>query len=83
MFSQLNEWNAIFLIVHLYVKQLFGVPKIELRPLSLCCITLTCIDRKSSVLFIFNAKTVRYRFENSRSWVINECNATGNPPELR
>lgn len=75
MFSQLNEWNAIFLIVHLYVKQLFGVPKIELRPLSL----LTCIDRKSSVLFIYNAKTVRYRFENSRSWVINECNATGNP----
>lgn len=75
MFSQLNEWNAIFLIVHLYVKQLFGVPKIELRPLSLCCITLTCIDRKSSVLFIYN----RYRFENSRSWVINECNATGNP----
>lgn len=60
MFSELNEWNVIFLIVHLYVKQLLGVSKIELRPLSLCTVALPLPVSIGKVLYFLFTMLKRY-----------------------
>lgn len=74
MFSQLNEWNAIFLIVHSY--SVFR----RLNCVLSAYVALPLPVSIGKVLYFLFTMLKRY---DGRSWVINECNATGNPPELR